>query len=217
MKARYQIFISSTFADLREERLAISKALLDMGHIPSGMELFPATDTEQLTYIKKVIDECDYYILVIGGRYGSTDAVGISYTEREYDYAVESGKTVLAFLHENPDELKVINTDRDQDKAEKLAAFLARVKEGRLVRFWSTSTDLVAQAIVSLTHAISEFPQPGWIRANMVPSEATLSELIALREQNEKLRKAQSAQIDKVPDRFEDVATLDAKKVVSFK
>ena len=87
--------MSSTFTDLVEERQDAIRTILDLGHIPAGMELFPAADTEQLQYIKKVIDECDYYLLIMGGRYGSIDGEGVSYTEREYDYAVDNGKTVL--------------------------------------------------------------------------------------------------------------------------
>ena len=49
------------------------------------MEGFFAADEEQLSYIKKIIDECDYYILIIAGRYGSIDETGVSYTEKEYD------------------------------------------------------------------------------------------------------------------------------------
>jgi hypothetical protein len=85
---KYQIFVSSTFRDLVEERQDAIKSILDLGHIPAGMEGFPAIDMEQLKYIKKIVDQCDYYILIVAGRYGSVDADGISYTEKEYQYAV---------------------------------------------------------------------------------------------------------------------------------
>jgi hypothetical protein len=71
MQKKYQVFISSTYTDLVQERQIILRSILDLGHIPSGMELFSAADEEQVAYIKKIIDECDYYVLVIGGRYGS--------------------------------------------------------------------------------------------------------------------------------------------------
>ena len=80
MQKKYQIFISSTYVDLVEERQRVLRSILDMGHIPAGMELFSAADEEQFSYIKKILDECDYYVLVIGGRYGSVDDEGISYT-----------------------------------------------------------------------------------------------------------------------------------------
>jgi hypothetical protein len=99
MDKKYQVFVSSTFRDLADERQTAIRNILDLGHVPAGMELFPAADTEQLTYIKKVIDQCDYYVLIMGGRYGSMDNAGVSFTEREYDYAVDMGKIVLAFPH----------------------------------------------------------------------------------------------------------------------
>jgi hypothetical protein len=54
---KYQVFVSSTFRDLVEERQDAIRNILDLKHIPAGMELFPASDTDQLVYIKKVIDE----------------------------------------------------------------------------------------------------------------------------------------------------------------
>jgi hypothetical protein len=69
MDKRYQIFVSSTFADLQQERQAVMQALLSLDHFPAGMELFPASDEDQWALIKGVIDDSDYYVLVIGGRY----------------------------------------------------------------------------------------------------------------------------------------------------
>ena len=100
MNKKYSVFISSTFLDLESERETIRKLVIDMGYIPLGMESFPATNEEQFGYIQKVIDNSDYYILVIGGRYGSITEDGISYTEKEYDYALSKEKVVLAFVHE---------------------------------------------------------------------------------------------------------------------
>src|SRR5450759_2359465 len=87
MEKRYQVFVSSTFTDLIDERRAVMQALLELNCIPAGMELFPASTDDQWTLIQRVIDDCDYYLVIVGGRYGSMDVQGISYTEREYDYA----------------------------------------------------------------------------------------------------------------------------------
>ena len=89
---KYQVFVSSTYEDLKEERAAVSQTLLDLGCIPVGMEQFPASGMSQMDYIKKMLETCDYYILILAGRYGSVDlADGIGYTEKEYDYAVANG------------------------------------------------------------------------------------------------------------------------------
>ncbi|MBR2714619.1 MAG: DUF4062 domain-containing protein, partial [Ruminococcus sp.] len=70
----------------------ILDVLLTADCIPAGMEAFVATDAEQFEVIKQVIDLCDYYVLIIGKRYGSiSPETGISYTEMEYDYAIDKG------------------------------------------------------------------------------------------------------------------------------
>jgi hypothetical protein len=74
MNRRYQVFVSSTYEDLREERQEVMHALLELDCIPSGMELFPATSDDQWTLIRKVIDDCDYYVAIIGGRYGRSNS-----------------------------------------------------------------------------------------------------------------------------------------------
>ena len=95
---KYQVFISSTYSDLAKERKQVLDILLMADCIPAGMENFVATDDEQFNVIKKVIDFCDYYILILGRRYGSVnEKTGISYTEMEYNYAIDKGIPVLVF------------------------------------------------------------------------------------------------------------------------
>ncbi|PBO90032.1 hypothetical protein CI711_19850 [Shigella boydii] len=48
MNRKFQVFISSTFTDLIEERQAAVSAILTAGHIPAGMELFKPGDRSQL-------------------------------------------------------------------------------------------------------------------------------------------------------------------------
>ncbi|WP_216825024.1 DUF4062 domain-containing protein [Agarilytica rhodophyticola] len=105
MEKRYQVFISSTYADLKDERQHVLKTLMEMDCIPAGMEMFPAADEEQWEFIKKIIDDCDYYLLIIGGRYGSLSEEGISYTEKEFNYAIEKDLKVMAFIHDSPDDI----------------------------------------------------------------------------------------------------------------
>lgn len=99
MDKKHQVFISSTFSDLKEERQAAVEAILTAGHIPAGMELFAAGDESQMDVIKHWIDDSDIYMLILGGRYGSIDATsGLSYTELEYDYAVSLNKSFFALV-----------------------------------------------------------------------------------------------------------------------
>ncbi len=89
---KYDIFVSSTFEDLKDERRTLQAHILKQGHSPVGMELFSAGNDDQWAIIKNVIDACDYYIVIIAGRYGSRTRTGISYTEREFRYARKSAQ-----------------------------------------------------------------------------------------------------------------------------
>jgi hypothetical protein len=86
VKRKLQVFVSSTYDDLREERQAAVEAILKAGHIPAGMELFTAGSGSQLQVIRRWIEESDLYLLILGGRYGSIEPKsGLSYTEVEAD------------------------------------------------------------------------------------------------------------------------------------
>jgi Domain of unknown function (DUF4062) len=115
---RFQVFVSSAFRDLQDERQQVIQALLELDCMPSGMELFPASDESKWALITRVIDDCDYYLVIIGGRYGSVDAEGISFTEREYDYAVKVKIPVLAFLHSDPDVIPAGKTELERRSRE---------------------------------------------------------------------------------------------------
>ena len=94
----YGVFVSSTYEDLREERAEVQKALLKLHCFPIGMEIFGSADEETWEFIKRQVFDCDYYVVIIAGRYGSTAPDWLSFTEKEYDYARSIKKPVLAFL-----------------------------------------------------------------------------------------------------------------------
>jgi hypothetical protein len=209
MNKKYQVFVSSTFSDLIQERQATIRMVLDLGHIPSGMEIFPAADVEQFEYIKKVIDECDYYVLIIGARYGSVDAAGVSFTEKEYDYAVEQKKTVLGFIHGDPGSIAVNKADTDPALAAKLNTFREKVSKGRLVRFWKTPEDLTSRVTIALAKAFGDTPGIGWIRGNAIASEDLLSQLNSLRDQLDTLRAENLELKERTKPRVDGLAGLN--------
>lgn len=168
MNKRYQIFISSTFADLQHERLKVQQAVMDLDCIPAGMEAFPAIDEEQFEFIKRVIDDCDYYLLVIGGRYGSVSNTGTSYTEMEYDYAINKGIKSIILLHKEPGLLPLNKSEQSQASQKKLAAFRDKVAKNRLVKFWNNADELPGLVASSLSKTISTYPAIGWVRANAI-------------------------------------------------
>jgi len=97
MKKKLQVYISSTFYDLIEERHATVQAVLHTGHIPAGTEQF--FKESRIELLKKWIDESDVYVLILGGFYGLTlPDESKSYTHWEYDYAGEIGKPRIALV-----------------------------------------------------------------------------------------------------------------------
>lgn len=179
MEKRYQVFVSSTFTDLVEERQGVTQALLTLNHFPAGMELFPASNDDQWTLIKGVIDDSDYYCLVIGARYGSTTDDGISYTEKEFDYAVSSGIPILAFLHEDPGSVMAKKTDENDAARQKLLAFRQKVETGRTVKYWRSAASLEARVMQAVSAETKKNPREGWVRGNLSGDPARLNELLS--------------------------------------
>lgn len=161
---KYQVFISSTYVDLKEERAAVTQCLLDMGLIPVGMEQFPASGMSQMDYIKKMLADCDYYILILAGRYGSFDSDGIGFTEKEYDYAKSVGLPVMSFLADNIGSLPSNKCEETDEKRKRLYAFRDKVRSGSLVRFYKNKDDLKAAVATSMQICVKDFPAKGWVR-----------------------------------------------------
>ncbi|HGP3837916.1 TPA: DUF4062 domain-containing protein [Klebsiella pneumoniae] len=199
MDKRYQVFVSSTFTDLQEERSNVIQSLMEMDCIPAGMELFPSIDEEQWEFIKKIIDDSDYYLLIIGGRYGTVADDGLSFTEKEFDYAVSKGLKVVVLVHENPGALPFDKSEADPLLREKLQKFIEKASTGRLRKTWSSAKDLPGLVALSLNKTIKAYPAIGWVRADKVSSEATLFELNELRKRNEELSE-KVRQLENRPD-----------------
>jgi len=211
MNKRYQVFVSSTYADLKEERQHVIQALMEMDCIPAGMELFPAADEEQWEFIKKVIDDCDYYLLIIGGRYGSITEDGVSYTEKEFDYAVEKGLKVVALIHGQPEDIPFGKSETNPELRTKLFSFRDKVMDGRLVKFWETAKELPGLVALSLTKTIKTYPAVGWVRANLVANEDILLEINQLRKENSELQGAISELNNQQKPEIEGIADIDSK------
>lgn len=185
---RFQVFISSTFKDLEEERREVMQALLELDCMPAGMELFPAANESQWSLIERVIDDCDYYLLILAGRYGSIGPDGIGYTEMEYRYALSVGKPIIAFVHRSPGKIAAEKSESTDDGKAKLVDFRSSV-EKRLCKQWETPQELGSVVSRSLVQLIKSTPAVGWVRANeLADREATL-ELLQLRRRVEELQK----------------------------
>jgi uncharacterized small protein (DUF1192 family) len=176
LKRRYQVFVSSTYEDLEVERQHVIQALLETKCIPLGMELFPAASVGQWELIKRVIRECDYYLVIVGGRYGTVSESGVGYTEMEFDYAMSIGKPVIGFYHENPDSLPIARREKTGADRKRLKAFMEKVRK-KLCRPWNSAADLGSAVKSAILSELEFNAQPGWIRADAVPSLGAVEKL----------------------------------------
>lgn len=178
MKKKYQVFVSSTYSDLKEERRAVMQCLLEMNCIPVGMEQFPASGMNQMDYIRMMLDDCDYYALILAGRYGSLDTDGIGFTEKEYDYAISHDIPVMSFVI---DDLGKLTNEKCESKAtmrRKLETFRKKVCASKLVKFYSNLGSLTTAVAVSLNRCIQDYPAVGWVRGNSVVESDEIEEKI---------------------------------------
>jgi hypothetical protein len=188
MNPKYQIFISSTYEDLKDEREQVLKTVLRLGHIPIGMEMFNAANQTQWELIKRRIEESDYYIVIIAHRYGSIEQEsGLSYTEKEYDYAESLGIPTFGFVLNRSASWPGDRRDEDHQKTVALKNFVKKV-ESKIRSAWSNKDELAANVSLCLNENITAFPRVGWVRANQVVNTETINEMTRLSKENAELR-----------------------------
>ncbi len=214
-RVRYQVFVSSTYEDLIEERKQVTQAILECNCFPAGMELFPASDKSQWDFIKQVIDESDIYLVIIAGRYGSTKKgkKPISYTEMEFNYAKKIKKPIIALIHKNIGDLpskKVEKTDKGQ---ELLRAFTESAKNGRLVKFWHNEDDIKSAVITALSQQKECLEECGWIKYDDVLSIGEGKLLSDLSKENQELNN----ELDEVKKKNSDLVKELASKTATLK
>ncbi len=195
---KYQIFISSTYNDLKKERAVAIRAILEMSHVPVGMEMFSAADEEQWEIIKRTIDQCDYYLVIVAHRYGSLD-VDISFTEKEYDYAISSNIPVLGFIIHEDAVWAASLVDKKKASLEALNLFKEKVRK-KHVNFWRSAEDLYGQIPIALIKQFNSSPRPGWIRADKHAGPQVLAEITRLSNENSKLRTQVDSQIKMIEE-----------------
>jgi hypothetical protein len=169
LERKIQVFISSTYIDLQDERQAAVQAILDAGHIPAGMELFKAGNDSQLDVIKRWICESDAYMLILGGRYGSIEPNSQkSYTHLEYEYALQLHKPIFAvvlsdsLLHKKAS----LNTSIEYFEMNNITQYKAfkKLVLSKMSRFINETKDIGIAVLSSLYDFLKNPKISGWVR-----------------------------------------------------
>ncbi len=193
MDKKFQVFVSSTYDDLKDERQAVVSAILEAGHIPAGMELFASGDKSQLETIKRWIGDSDVFMLILGGRYGSIEPdSGRSYIEVEYQHATQLEKPYFAAVMRddyldakvNKDGRRVLETDHGTE----LRMFKGLVTS-KICKSFSNVDQLKLIVFQSLLEIERNGKVVGWVRANSFPDPKPLVDQIGqLSKENSELR-----------------------------
>lgn len=171
MNKKLQVFVSSTYTDLIEERQAAVEAILDAGHIPAGMELFKSGNESQLKTIYKWIDESDVYMLILGGRYGTiASESGKSYTQLEYEYALRKNIPVFAVVLSQAfltDKINFLGLDKtmEQTAPDKYQLFKSLVMS-KIIREVDDCKDIKITIHSTLNDFMNKYDLVGWVRNN---------------------------------------------------
>lgn len=215
MEKIFHVFVSSTYSDLIDERKKVSEAAAKAGYVAEGMEIFPASSQKQMDFIERVIDRCDYYILIIAGRYGSVSDDGLSYTEKEFRYAKSKGIPVLAFLRGAVEDLPTEKKEADAKNQLKLDKLIFDLKSNALVDFWQNPDELSAKALAALAQARISHEGVGWIRADQAAGLDVLNEVNELRKENSTLKKEVAE--NRRPAIFDDIPLAGLDEGYEFK
>ncbi|MEJ7592297.1 MAG: DUF4062 domain-containing protein [Planctomycetaceae bacterium] len=146
---------------------------------------FSRVKLEILELIQKYIDQCDYFVMVTAGIYGSLvpgQDRKVSYVEWEYDYA-QGQLPCFSFIYSNLDNLLGGKLEREHRKL--LDRFHEKVRgNGKNVAFYSSAPDLNAKVLHALQQAPRHSNAVGWVRADSGSSQDTLIGTWALRSSN---------------------------------
>lgn len=213
MKKKLQVFVSSTYEDLKLDRQAAVSAILKAGHIPAGMELFTAGDKSQMDTIRRWIDESDIYMLILGGRYGSVESkTQVSYTELEFDYALEQDKPLFAVVI---DEVALETRVREhgielleRENPKQLQDFRNKVLSN-ISSFFADDKDIRLCVYESLSDIAASRELKGWVSADeVVNSQSLVEEISVLRLENDAL-KQRLENAEKKVTQPQDIAVTD--------
>lgn len=211
MEKRYQAFLSSAFKELSEERRAVVTALLELNCHPVGMDLFDMLDDEDGSLVRRLIDDCDYYLVVLGANFRMLDTAEIDSIEREHDHALAKAKPVLAFLR--PDDK--MQPEADGGYAElsgRLQALRDRLESGAC-RYWNTPTELGGAVSRACVQLIQSRPAEGWVRAGRAKTPEDYENVARLADQVRVLEKEvadlRAAELRVAPDLAQGDETVE--------
>ena len=164
---RYQVYISTTYSDMLQARHAITLPLLKMGMVPVGIDSDGAMANQLPAVTQKLIDESDYYMVLLGGRYGDLSPLGLSDLHREFIYAMSKRKPMLAFVHDRLESLAESAKETTREGQVRRSDFARLVEQKIPTHTWSSEQGLANSVTAIMPELLRQYPVSGWVRADM--------------------------------------------------
>lgn len=140
------IFVSSTYSDLSDYRREAEDSILALEQSILGMEYFTASPDEPLEVCLKNVRKSSLFILIVGTRYGSLTDSGKSFTEREYDCAIENNIPVLPFIIKDGAVIPYHEDSHESDESvKKLKRFKEKIVTNHTPAYFESPKDLAAK------------------------------------------------------------------------
>jgi len=210
---RYHVFISTTEADMHAERVVLSQTLVSQGFFSWGLEQRTPLTT---AFARRQIDDCDYFILMLGSRYGELSASGVSYMHLEYIYAVTKQKPILVLMYEAPEGRAEEFQDKTQEGKLKFLDFRRQLQRERdMVMTFRDLRDLEIAIRHTMPQFLNRYPAQGWIRPNQ-------QQVQQLQDENEQLRQKltqleqQQPRVTSAPQRVADLPQVQGHEEIAF-
>lgn len=192
VEKRYQVYIASSYNDVVNERLKVENSLLSSGFFP--WEFSERRTSLNTAKSRQQMDESDYVIFVLSGRYGDLSASGISYLHLDFLYAANKNKTIISLVDAHPERKLREEQETDEDLIKKLIAFKGVLKrESDYFHQYTNILDLERACKSLLTSAISEKPALGWVRPQPQDEKSMSNEVQRLRTKVNELEKQLAA------------------------
>jgi len=184
---KYHIFIGSTLDDLKNERKELFRIVMELGHIPVMADYLDDTARNNQKLLQKIIEECDYFIALVGHKYSAADGKVLPLVA-QYSIAAQKGIPVLALIVDEKARSKPAKKEKDPALIRKLNDFKSRLQEGSC-ETWVNTPDLCQKMQTLLLQEININPRPGWVRAEKPIDPTVANELSRLSSENDALRR----------------------------
>lgn len=198
-------FISSTFVDMKRERNAVANILRESNLNINALDVKPASNDSSKKEIISGIKESDFFILIIGERYGSiipqmTLSKEVSITKWEYIQAKHFGKDVLVYFKKVGSTDPIYYDDCKSDDYETKRRFLDKFKKelsnAHNPKYFTTAEELAEE----IRKAIIPTYRSG-VQSLLKRNESLLKENEALKQENQRLKLARAPDKENPPNR----------------